>query len=58
MSIKFNGDFEVARTPEEVFTFLTDPNKFCPLLPEFKGMSVQDSTHFNVKVNVGVSYIK
>jgi len=58
MPIKFNGDFEVARTPEEVFTFLTDPNKFCPLLPEFKGMAVQDSTHFNVKVNVGVSYIK
>jgi uncharacterized protein len=58
MPIKFNGDFEVARTPEEVFTFLTDPNKFCPLLPEFKGMTVQDPTHFNVKVNVGISYIK
>jgi uncharacterized protein len=58
MSIKFNGDFEVARTPEEVFTFLTDPNKFCPLLPEFKGMTVQDPTHFNVKVSVGISYIK
>jgi len=58
MAIKFNGDFEIARTPEEVFAFLTDPNKFCPLLPEFQGITVQDSTHFNVKVNVGVSYIK
>jgi len=58
MPIKFSGDFEVARTPEEVFTFLTDPNKFCPLLPEFKGMTVQDATHFTVKVNVGISYIK
>jgi len=58
MAIKFNGDFEIALTPEEVFTFLTDPNKFCPLLPEFQGMTIQDSTHFNVKVNVGVSYIK
>jgi uncharacterized protein len=58
MAIKFNGDFEIPRTPEEVFAFLTDPNKFCPLLPEFQGMTVQDPTHFNVKVNVGVSYIK
>jgi uncharacterized protein len=58
MSIKFNGDFEIARTPEEVFSFLTDPNKFGPLLPDFKGMTVHDSTHFNVKVNVGISYIK
>jgi carbon monoxide dehydrogenase subunit G len=58
MAIKFNGEFEVKRKPEEVHDFLTDPNKFAPLLPEFRGMSVQDATHFTVKVNVGVSYIK
>jgi carbon monoxide dehydrogenase subunit G len=58
MAIKFNGEFEVQRQPEEVYTFLTDPNKFAPLLPEFQGMSVQDATHFTVKVKVGVSYIK
>jgi uncharacterized protein len=58
MAIKFNGDFEIPRTPEEVFAFLTDPNRFCPLLPDFKGMTVQDPTHFNVKVNVGISHIK
>ncbi|HVP55828.1 MAG TPA: SRPBCC domain-containing protein [Candidatus Eisenbacteria bacterium] len=58
MAIKFNGEFEVQRLPEEVYTFLTDPSKFAPLLPEFQGMSVQDATHFTVKVKVGVSYIK
>ncbi|MBZ5704268.1 MAG: SRPBCC family protein [Acidobacteriia bacterium] len=58
MAIKFDGQFEVQRTPEEVFAFLTDPNKFAPLLPEFQGMSAQDATHFTVKVKVGVSYIK
>lgn len=58
MAIKFSGDFEVQKTPEQVYEFLTDPQKFAPLLPEFKGMSVQDPTHFTVKVNVGVSYIK
>ena len=58
MAIKFAGAFEVKRTPEDVYDFLTDPNKFAPLLPEFRGVSVQDAEHFTVKVNVGISYIK
>ena len=58
MAIKFAGDFEVKRTPEEVHDFLIDPSKFASLLPDFQGLSVQDSTHFTVKVNVGISYIK
>jgi len=58
VAIKFAGAFEVQRTPEEVYDFLTDPNKFAPLLPEFQGVSVEDPEHFTIKVNVGVSYIK
>jgi len=58
MAIKFSGEFEVKRTPEQVYDFLTDPQKFAPLLPDFQSMSVQDTTHFTVKVNVGISYIK
>jgi uncharacterized protein len=58
MAIKFGGDFEVARAPEEVYDFLTDPHKFAPLLPDFQGMEVLDERHFAVKVNVGISYIK
>ena len=58
MAIKFSGQFDVKKTPEEVFDFLTDPNKFAPLLPEFQGVTVHDPQHFNVKVNVGISYIK
>jgi uncharacterized protein len=58
MAIKLDGEFEVKRNLEEVYDFLTDPNKFAPLLPEFQSMSVQDVTHFAVKVNVGISYIK
>ena len=58
MAIKFNGEFEVNLAPEQVYDFLTDPNKFAPLLPDFQGLTVQDPTHFTVKVNVGVSYIK
>jgi carbon monoxide dehydrogenase subunit G len=58
VAIKLNGEFEVKRKPEDVYDFLTDPSKFAPLLPDFQSMSVQDSTHFTVKVNVGISYIK
>jgi uncharacterized protein len=58
MAIKFSGEFEVKKKPDEVYDFLTDPNRFAPLLPEFQSLLVQDSTHFAVKVNVGISYIK
>ena len=58
MAIKLAGEFEVKRSPEEVYQFLVDPGKFAPLLPEFRGMAVQDATHFSVKVNVGISHIK
>jgi uncharacterized protein len=58
MAIKFGGEFEVQRKPEEVYDFLTDPKKFAPLLPDFQGLTEQDATHFTVKVNVGISYIK
>lgn len=58
MAIKFSGEFEVKRKPEEVYEFLTDPNRFAPLLPDFRSVSVEDATHFTVKVKVGISYIK
>jgi carbon monoxide dehydrogenase subunit G len=58
MAIKFAGDFEVKRTPDEVYDFLIDPNRFAALLPDFQGLSIQDATHFTVKVNVGISYIR
>lgn len=58
MAIKFDGDFQVKRTPEEVYEFLTEPTKFAPLLPDYVSMQQQDATHFTVKLNVGVSYIK
>lgn len=58
MAIRFGGEFTVKKPPEEVFDFLTDPNRFGPLMPEFRGLSVQDPQNFTIKVNVGVSYIK
>lgn len=58
MAIKLSGEFTVKKSPDEVYDFLTDANKFAPLLPEFQSLSMQDEKHFAIKVNVGVSYIK
>ena len=58
MAMKFAGDFVVNKSREEVYAFLTDPNRFGPLLPEYQGMTIEDPRNFSVKVNVGVSYIK
>jgi len=58
VAIKFAGEFEVKKNAEEVYDFLSDPQKFASLLPEFQGLTIQDATHFTVKVNVGISYIK
>jgi uncharacterized protein len=58
MAIKLSGQFEVKRRPEEVYDFLTDPEKFAPLLPDFQGVTRQDATHSTLRVEVGISYIK
>ncbi len=58
MAFKFAGEFEAKKAPEEVYDFLTDPNKFAALLPDFQELTVQDAVHFTVKVNVGISYIR
>ena len=58
MAIKFSGEFEVKKQPDEVYDFLVDPNRFAPLLPDFQGVSVADPTHFSVRVKVGISHIK
>ena len=58
MAMKFTGDFVVNKNREEVYDFLTDPNRFAPLLPEYQGMTMQNPRNFTVKVNVGVSHMR
>ncbi len=58
MEVKFNGDFTVKKTPQQVYDFLVDPNRFCPLLPDYQGMEILDAKNFLVKVSVGISHIR
>src|SRR4029077_16484750 len=56
MQIKFGGDFTVKKKSEEVYDFLVDPNRFCPLLPDYQSMEIQDAKHFLVKLSVDISH--
>jgi len=58
MGFAFGGEFRVRKTPEEVFDFLTDPQRFAPLLPDFEGLTMNDPKNFVVQVKVGVSHIR
>lgn len=58
MEIKLGGDFTVTKTPDEVYSFLVDPNQFCPLLPDFQSMEIVDAKNFLVKLSVGISHIR
>src|SRR5258708_10267788 len=58
MEIRFNGDFTVKKTPLEVYDFLVDPNRFCPLLPDYQSMEILDAKNFLVKLSVGISHIR
>jgi carbon monoxide dehydrogenase subunit G len=58
VAVTFSGEFTSPRTPDEVYDFLCDANKFGPLLPDFESMSVEDATHFTVKLRVEVGNIR
>jgi carbon monoxide dehydrogenase subunit G len=58
MHIQFAGDFSVSKMREEVYSFLTDPQRFCPMLPDYKSMEMQDDSHFIVTVSIGISHIR
>jgi carbon monoxide dehydrogenase subunit G len=58
MEIKFGGEFLVKKKPEEVYSFLIDPIRFCPLLPDYQSMERLDDKNFLVKLSVGISHIR
>ena len=58
MAFTFQGDFVVPRKPEEVYDFLADPHRFCPLLPDFEKMTAADAGHFTVSLKVGIAHIR
>ncbi len=58
MEIKLGGEFVVSKKPDDVYAFLVDPNRFCPLLPDYESLTIQDDKTFLVKLRVGISHIR
>jgi len=57
MALDFDGEFEVEKSPDDVYDFLTDPERFAPLLPDFEDLELHENGSFTIKVKVGVSHI-
>ena len=58
MKVDLDGTFDVTTSPESTFAFLTDPERFAPLLPYFKELKNVQPEVFTVGLEVGVPQIR
>ena len=57
MEMKFSGKFSVARSKEDVFALLSDPEQFAPLMPGFHSMEMKDARTAEIRARVGIGKI-
>lgn len=53
-----SGTFVTTRSAEEVFDLLADPQRFAVLLPDFESMTIEDATHFTLRIAIMVGQIR
>jgi carbon monoxide dehydrogenase subunit G len=58
MDFRFSGSFDVPHKPAEVYAFLSNPERFAPLLPDFESLEKSGEDQYTVKSRVGVSHIR
>jgi len=58
MSYEFSGDFTVATQRAEVFSVLSQVDRFAPMLPTYLSHQMQDDGSAAVKVKVGVGKVR
>ena len=51
--MQLSGELVAPRTPAEVADLLGDPAQFALLFPDFRGVEVEDLTHFTVALAAG-----
>ena len=56
--MEFSGAVDIPAPREEVFAFVTDPNKVGACGPGVESIEVIDATHFRAKAKVGVGFIQ
>lgn len=58
MKLDLGGEFDVAASVEESYAFLTDPNRFAPLLPMFKELLNVTHDRFRVVLDIGMPQVR
>lgn len=58
MKLQYSGQERIAADPATVWTFVNDPDKVGHCLPEVVDVTVQDPTHFDAVVRVGVGPVR
>ena len=58
MKLQYNGQERITADPATVWTFVNDPDKVGHCLPDVIDVTVQDPTHFDAVVRVGVGPVR
>ena len=58
MNLQYSGEEKIPVGLDVVWTFVTDPEKVARCFPEVVDVTVQDSTHFEAVVKVGVGLVR
>ncbi len=54
----FTGEFLTPCPPDQVYDFLSDPDRFLRLLPDFQNLTVHDPAHFTLWLKVGLGNMR
>ncbi|GBF09472.1 CoxG homolog [Aeropyrum pernix] len=57
LKVRYEGSFEVSKTPGEVFEFLTDPRRFSRAFPGFKSVEVEDGS-FTIELRLSLGPLR
>jgi len=58
VKVELADQFEVTTAPADTFAFLTDPERFAPLLPYFKELKDVQPDAFTVGLEVGIPQLR
>jgi carbon monoxide dehydrogenase subunit G len=58
MNLEYTGEEQIPATVDTVWAFVTDPDKVGHCFPEVVEVTVQDPTHFDAIVKVGVGPVR
>jgi carbon monoxide dehydrogenase subunit G len=58
VNLQYTGEETIPAGPDTVWTFVTDPEKVGRCFPDVIDVTVQDPTHFDATVKVGVGPVR